>query len=316
MLLLLIFGFLFILFCNPCLYSCITWNYSLMAFLGLLGYTNIVSFSILFLLYMILPATIIKEILIFFKDKIRELFKERISKTESNISKTFQIHVREPIPEKSINIWHPHGVSGVTPVIHNGYRITSSEYQPTKGVVHYGYFMLPFIRDIIPLLNAIPSDEYSIRDTLKSESISITLGGVDEMSRGSSKDLQLVIKKRRGIFKIALEMGIPIVPVLTYGEQEIFPESDLEIMKCYNDWLYTYFRFRIPFPTLSSVLNWTSLSQTPLEPIQTYTGKPILTKKILNPTEKQIKKLREVYIQRVQNLFRETRPPGYTMEII
>lgn len=307
---------LFILLFNPCLYSCVTWNYSLMAFMGLLGYTNIIAFTVVFLVYMILPSSIVKEILLYFKDRIREIFKTRITETESNIRKTFQLNVQSPIPPKSINIWHPHGVSGVTPVIHNGYRITSPEYKPTKGVVHYGYFMLPFIKDIIPLLNAIPSDEYSIRDTLQTESISITLGGVDEMRRGSPKDLQLVVRKRRGIFKIALEMGVPIVPILTYGEQEIFPESDLGILKMYNELMYEWFRFRIPFPTLNSVINWSRLSQTALEPIVSYTGKPIRTKKIRNPTEKQIKKLRDLYIQRLQDLFDETSPPGYTMTIL
>jgi 1-acyl-sn-glycerol-3-phosphate acyltransferase len=307
---------LFILLFNPCLYSCVTWNYSLMAFMGLLGYTNIIAFTVVFLVYMILPSSIVKEILLYFKDRIREIFKTRITETESNIRKTFQLNVQSPIPPKSINIWHPHGISGVTPVIHNGYRITSPEYKPTKGVVHYGYFMLPFIKDIIPLLNAIPSDEYSIRDTLQTESISITLGGVDEMRRGSPKDLQLVVRKRRGIFKIALEMGVPIVPILTYGEQEIFPESDLGILKMYNELMYDWFRFRIPFPTLNSVINWTRLSQTALEPIVSYTGKPIRTKKISNPTERQIKKLRDLYIQRLQDLFDETSPPGYTMTIL
>jgi len=314
--LVIVLGLLFLLFFNPCLYSCVTWNYSLMAFLGILGYTNIICFVILFLVYIVLPARIVRDILVYFKDKTREIFKEKIGKTESNIRKTFQIHVREPIPEKSINIWHPHGISGVTPVIHNGYQITNSDYKPTKGVVHYGYFMLPFIRDIIPLLNAIPSDEYSIRDTLATESISITLGGVDEMRRGSPKDLQLVIRKRSGIFRIALELGVPLVPVLTYGEQEVFPESDLGILKCYNEWMYKWFRFRIPFPKLNSVVNWTRLSQTPLEPIKTYTGKPIRTKKILNPSPKQIKKLRDLYIQRLQELFDQTRPSGYTMTIL
>lgn len=307
---------LFILLFNPCLYSCVTWNYSLMAFMGLLGYTNIIAFTVVFLVYMILPSSIVKDILMYFKDRIREIFKTRITETESNIRKTFQLHVQSPIPSKSINIWHPHGVSGVTPVIHNGYRITTSHYQPTKGVVHYGYFMLPFIKDIIPLLNAIPSDEYSIRDTLQTESISITLGGVDEMRRSSPKDLQLVVRKRRGIFKIALEMGVPIVPILTYGEQEIFPESDLGILKMYNELMYEWFRFRIPFPTVNSVINWSRLSQTALEPIVSYTGKPIRTKKILNPTEQQIKKLRDLYIQRLQDLFDETSPPGYTMTIL
>jgi 1-acyl-sn-glycerol-3-phosphate acyltransferase len=311
-----ILGILFIILVNPVLYSCITWNYSLMAFMGLLGYTNIIAFTVVFLVYMLLPSRITKEILLYFNQRLREVFRDRISETESNIRKTFQIHVREPIPEKSINIWHPHGVSGVTPVIHNGYKITSPEYKPTKGVVHYGYFMLPFIKDIIPLLNAIPSDEFSIRDTLQKESISITIGGIDEMSRVSPKDLQLVVRKRSGIFKIALELGIPIVPVLTYGEQEVFPESEWGILKCYNDFLYKWFRFRFPFPKLDSLVNWTRLSQTPLEPIVTYTGKPVRTKKILNPSSSQIKKLRDLYIQRLQELFDETSPPGYTMTIL
>ena len=311
-----VLGFLFLVFFNPCLYSCVTWNYSLMAFLGLLGYTNIVSFTMLCLVYMVLPSRIVRDILLYFKDRVREIFHDRISHTETNIQKTFHLHIREPIPKKSINIWHPHGISGVTPVIHNGYRITHPDYKPTKGVVHYGYFMLPFIRDIIPLLHAIPSDEYSIRDTLVTESLSITLGGVDEMSRGSPKDLQLVIKKRRGIFKIALEMGIPLVPVLTYGEQDVFPESDVELLKWYNDVLYRYFRFRIPFPTLNSLINWTRLSQTPLEPIHTYTGKPIRTRQISRPTDLHIKKLRNLYIQRLRELFDQTRPSGYTMTIL
>lgn len=312
----LVVGLLFLLFLNPCLYSCVTWNYSLMAFLGLLGYTNIIAFTVVFLVYILLPSSIVKQILVYFKDKVREVFRERIIQTESNIRKTFQLHIGYPIPKKSINIWHPHGISGVTPVIHNGYRITNPDYIPTKGVVHYGYFMLPFIKDIIPLLNAVPSDEYSIRDTLEHESLSITLGGVDEMRRSFPKDLQLVVRKRKGIFKIALELGIPIVPVLTYGEQEVFPESDLGVLKMYNEFMYTYFRFRIPFPTLNSVLNWTRLSQTPLEPIKTYTGKPILTKQIKHPKESHIKKLRDLYIQRLQELFDETAPPGYTMTVM
>ena len=65
-----------------------------MAFLGLLGYTNIICFVLLFLVYMILPARIVKDILLYFKDRVREIFKDRISETESNIRKTFQLHIK------------------------------------------------------------------------------------------------------------------------------------------------------------------------------------------------------------------------------
>ena len=161
---------LFFALCSPYLYSCITWNYSL-AFFSLLSlYTNFVVFIVLLIVYHLIPTTRVDYLFQSITKWFRNAFSEMILKTEHNIKETFKIHILYPIPERSINIWHPHGMSGVTPVIHNGYRITNPDYIPTKGVVHYGYFMLPFIKDIIPLLNAVPSDEYSIRDTLEHES--------------------------------------------------------------------------------------------------------------------------------------------------
>jgi hypothetical protein len=53
-----------------------------------------------------------------------------------------------------------------------------------------------------------------------------------------------------------------------------------------------------------------------LPPVKTYTGKPIMTKKIENPTSAHIGALRNLYIQRVQQLFLETNNGDYTLEII
>jgi 1-acyl-sn-glycerol-3-phosphate acyltransferase len=46
--------------------------------------------------------------------------------------------------------------------------------------------------------------------------------------------IHTTIKKRKGIFKIALETGTPIVPFITYGECELFPENNLFIMVIFN----------------------------------------------------------------------------------
>jgi 2-acylglycerol O-acyltransferase 2 len=280
-------------------------------------YTNIVLYIILAIIYFLLPQQVVFDILTRINQTFRTFFSEKVEETEKNIRETFKMNVLYPIPEKSINIWHPHGISGVTPVIHNGYRVTQiKNYKPTKGVVHSIYFMVPVVKDIIRLLNAIPSDYKSISDTLKNESISITIGGTDEMGRIDGKNIQLVIKRRRGIFKIALETGTPIVPVLTYGETDIFPMSENKFIVQYNNFLYDYFRMRFPFPTLKSLNNWLKLSATPLTEIKTYTGKPIIVKHIPNPSEKQIAKLRNLYIDRIRELFKKTNDGQYTLEII
>jgi 1-acyl-sn-glycerol-3-phosphate acyltransferase len=312
-----LFAFVFLVFCSPYMYSCITWNYSLLLFGSVFMYTNFILYTILAIIYFMLPGSVIRSLLLHINKIIRNLFPERIADTEENIRQTFKMKVLYPMPQKSINIWHPHGISGVTPVIHNGYRVTDIPgYTPTKGVVYYYYFMMPIIKDIIRLLNAVPSDYRTIKETVQKESLSITIGGLDEMGRTAGTNIQLVIKKRTGIFKIALETGTPLVPVLTYGETEVFPETTNAYLLQFNEFMYSTFRMKFPFPTLTSVSNWLRLGTLPLKEIKSYTGKPIIVKKIENPTNSQITKLRKIYIRRVQELFDQTNPGGYTLEII
>ncbi len=313
----LIFALVFLVFCSPYMYSCITWNYSLLLFGSVFMYTNFVLYTILAIIYFMLPGSVVRSLLLDINKIIRNFFPEKIEETEKNIRETFKMKVLYPMPQKSINIWHPHGISGVTPVIHNGYRVTDiTGYTPTKGVVYYYYFMMPIIKDIIRLLNAIPSDYRSIKETVQKESVSVTIGGLDEMGRTAGTHMQLVIRKRSGIFKIALETGTPLVPVLTYGETEVFPETSNAYLLQFNDFMYSNFSMKFPFPTLTSVSNWLKLGTLPLKEIKTYTGKPIMVKKIENPTNLQIAKLRRIYIRRVQELFDQTNPGEYTLEII
>lgn len=315
MILVICVGILLFAICSPFLYSCITWNYSL-ACLSLLSlYTNLIVSVVLLIIYFILPTKAIDYILDLSNKLFRNAFLSSIEKTEDNIRKTFLINVLYPIPEKSINIWSPHGMSGVTAVIHNGYKLTDPSYKPTKGVVHSFFFCVPVVKDIIRHLNAIPSDYSSIKRTLEQESVSITLGGAKEMGIFKEKRLDVVVKSRKGIFKIALETGIPIVPIITYGENEIFPRSNIDFFDYINDIYYFLFKVRFPFPSLTSIQNWKNISKHPLEPIHTYTGKPILVKKIDNPSSEDIEKLKNKYIKRVKELFKETNNRGYSLNI-
>jgi 2-acylglycerol O-acyltransferase 2 len=129
--------------------------------------------------------------------------------------------------------------------------------------------------------------------------------------------MELVIKKRVGIFKIALETGTPIVPVLTYGENEVFPGTENEVLKWFNDKvLYDFARLQYPFPSLKALKNWMNLLVRPLDTIHTYTGKPIHVKKIESPSDEHIACLRRVYIREIRRLFKETNPGDFTLKIV
>ena len=192
----------------------------------------------------------------------------------------------------------------------NGGLCTHPNYRPNHAVTLPFYHYFPVVGDIFRYLGSIPSDSGSITKTLrKGESVSVMLGGVREMMDARGTHMKLYIRKRTGIFRIALETGTPLVPVLTYGENEAFPRSDTLWATTFNQTLHTYAGMAIGIPTWKALQNWFELSYKPLKPIMTHVGSPIL------PTS-DISSLRNAYIKAVEDLFKKTAPPGYTLEIV
>jgi len=265
-------------------------------------------------LYYLTPEYIIDSIIKSIIRFVKNFFYLHFNFVETNIKNTFQIRIKEKIPDKSILIWSPHGLMTVACSIHNGFQVTDSKYSPTKIAALSCLHSFPVSKDIMRVANTISSDYETIKNTLKKESISIMLGGVKEVLHTSPNKLILTIKKRYGIFKLALETGSDIVPVITYGENEIFPPNTSIIPYSINFILYSFFKVALPFPTLESIQNWMKLCIKPLDPIITYTGSPIKVKKVY-PSHKRIELLKKKYISAVKKLFEETNPGNYSLEI-
>ena len=286
------------------------------AFATYMVFTNLTLYAICICLYYLVPSPIMEDFVRKIIAFIRELFAGGVTKIERNIRKTFEIKPLYRVPQKSINVWHPHGLLAVTPGIHNAYRITSPEYKPTKFAVANIFHLFPFVRDWMKITHAISADYPAIKKTLADESVSIVLGGAKEMHLSNGKNLKLVIRERTGVFKLALQTGTPLVPILTYGESELFPTLDNSFYACFREFVYDMWKLPAPLPTITSVENWLALWDGPLPQVTSYLGKPVYVKKIENPTSAHIEKLRGIYIQRVQDLFDMTNNGEYTLEII
>ena len=280
-----------------------------------LFFLNVFLMTILLCVYHAIPHEVIDSFLQSSLSVIRYKFSFYFEQIESNIRKTFKIHVSEKIPEKSILLWHPHDLMTITSAIHNGFRITDPSYTPTKIVTLWIYNSIPVIKDFMRLSNCISSDYQIIKDTLEKESVSLMLGGVKEILHADSKTIILTIKKRKGIFKIALETGCSLVPVITYGESDLFPPMKNSFIDSTNQLLYSLLKIAIPVPTIESLHNWVKLFNEPLQTVNTYTGSIIKVEKIENPTDKDIDSLRNTYIKEIQVLFKNTNPGKYKLEI-
>jgi 2-acylglycerol O-acyltransferase 2 len=234
----------------------------------------------------------------------------RNKQVEENIQATFRMECPEAPPPSCLFIWQPHGLISVSSVMFNGGLCTHPNYRPNHAVTLPFYHYFPVVGDIIRYLGSIPSDSGSITKTLrKGESVSVMLGGVREMLDARGTHVKLYIRKRTGIFRIALETGKPLVPVLTYGENEMFPRSDAPWATTFNQYLHEYVGMAVGIPTWKAFQNWFELSYKPLKPIVTHVGSPITA-------TGDISSLRDTYIKAVEALFKKTAPPEYTLEIV
>jgi len=272
---------------------------------------NVALGCLVLLLYVLLPETTIDHLLQTSLDLIREKFGRYFDPVEENLRATFPLHGAEHLEEHptSLLLWHPHSLMSVTSVLHNCYGIQKD--LKTKTVCLNLYHTLPVIKDIARFARTIPADYSAMKQTLEAgTSVSVMPGGIREMMDTEPNTLRIVLGKRRGVFRLALETGTPLVPVLTYGENELFPQERSSWMDTLNTFLYKWFRVAVPTTSSTAFQNWMNLYLHPLDPVPTYIGKPLVVEKKTSPTEEDIANLRTQYIEKLRQLFEETHPEG------
>jgi hypothetical protein len=279
--------------------------------LTILSFTNIVISAIL--LFLSATGSIsIKPILKLVDLFISLNFKSTIQKIKSNIRESFPVKGNLDIQKPAIYSFHPHGIFSLTHAFHSATEITHWPYKNIRTTTHSIITEFPFLKDF---MNAkIVSSQYeSMKGALEEgKSLSISLGGTSEQGFIQKNKITAIVKKRRGIFRLSLETGVPIVPVLSYGENEIF--SDIYISG-FLGYLSNLMGINsvVPIPSLSSLLNWCSIYKEPLkEKIYTYIGDPVEVGEARQPSEKEIVELREKYIVALHALYKKTRPENFS----
>ena len=222
---------------------------------------------------------------------------------KKNIEASFL--VRGSLEKKGpiLYICHPHGLYGFSWYIHFSACLTKWPVQRPKLAVHSSFFRVPFIREVMYLNNCIQATEKEILETLqKGESVALVLGGIEELYKTSGGGIQLIVKKRNGFLRIAEKAKVPLVPLITVGENELFPFLKTQWLDDIQSSLYSWFHMAMPVPTWKSIKEWISIVDKPLaKPLRTY---------ILDPVLKPIKK---DYIQRILDF---SKSEGVHIEII
>jgi len=87
---------------------------------------------------------------------------------------------------------------------------------------------IPFFAQLMKGLGAITTDRSSIENSLNSgKSVVIVPGGAEESLLSRPGKLAIIIQNRKGFIKVAVDKGVPLVPVLSVGENLIYKQKQL-----------------------------------------------------------------------------------------
>ena len=241
---------------------------------------------------------------------ISTVFETHVKKIKENVRESFVVGGNMYIKGPAIYSFHPHGVVAATAGMHLTTNTTTWPYKNIKMTVHKYMAEFPFLKD--GFNKYIVSSRYNLmKNTLEEgKSLGVSLGGTAEVSHLYKNKIVAVVKSRKGIFRMAIESGVQIVPVIIYGENDIFQQMYSYGILEYIAKLLGIKNF--PFPSFQSIIKWFSIYYKPLdEKVLTYIGDPIEVGKARVATEKEINDLREKYILGLHDLYNKTKPANY-----
>ncbi|KAM5228712.1 2-acylglycerol O-acyltransferase 1-like [Ctenodactylus gundi] len=222
--------------------------------------------------------------------------------------------------------FHPHGILG-TGFFGNFCTYFSDFKELFPGFTAYVHvlpywFRCPLFREYLMSLGPVSVSKESVSYVLSKEgggNISvIVLGGAKESLDAHPGKFTLFICQRKGFVKMALTHGAYLVPVFSFGENEIYkqisnPEGSL--IQAVQDKLQKAMGFALPLFYGRGIFQC-SFGLIPFrKPIHTIVGRPIPVRRTPNPTPAQVEELHQTYLEELRKLFEEHKGTGVNFDV-
>ena len=138
--------------------------------------------------------------------------------------------------------------------------------------------------------------------------ITIVVGGARESLDAQPRSLRLVLKRRKGFIKLAIRTGADLVPVLAFGENELYdqvsPSSHPAIHKM-QLLLKRCLGFTIPLFHARGVFNYDVGLLPYRRPLNIVVGRPIKVIRQLRPEESYVDDIHTAYVAELERIWEE-----------
>ncbi|XP_020665348.3 2-acylglycerol O-acyltransferase 2 [Pogona vitticeps] len=174
------------------------------------------------------------------------------------------------------------------------------------------FFRAPFFRDYIMSGGLVTSDKesayYILRKPGGGNILTIAVGGAQEALDARPGAYKLLLANRKGFVRLALQHGIRLVPVFSFGENELFDQVENpkgSWLRCIQDFLQKYMGISLPLFHARGIFQYSFGLLPYRRPICTVVGKPIHVEKKPNASEEEVDKLHQVYMEELSKLFED-----------
>ncbi|CAD7673022.1 2-acylglycerol O-acyltransferase 2 [Vulpes vulpes] len=183
------------------------------------------------------------------------------------------------------------------------------------------WFRVPFFRDYIMSGGLVTSDKESAAHILSRKEggnlLAIIVGGAQEALNARPGDSTLLLRNRKGFIRLALMHGAALVPIFSFGENELFDQvenSPGSWLRRIQNRLQKIMGISLPLFHGRGVFQY-SFGLIPYrQPITTVVGKPIEVQKTLCPSKEEVDKLHQRYVKELCDLF-ETHKLKYNVPV-
>ena len=141
-----------------------------------------------------------------------------------------------------------------------------------------------------------------------SRAITIVVGGARESLDAKPNSLKLVLKRRKGFVKMAIRNGADLVPVLGFGENDLYEQFDATSHPRIHKAQLLFKRamgFTVPLFHARGVFNYDVGLLPYRRPINVVVGRPIAVEKQAKPEEKYVDEVHKLYMDELLRLWDE-----------
>lgn len=209
--------------------------------------------------------------------------------------------------------WHPHGAFTIASLYFVSHWWASDYPGGTRGdryvCVAPLLLRIPFLAEYLLLCHARSQDSKTFDGLLASgATVAVQPGGLIEQVATDDQQEQVFFPARLGFIRLAMKHGVPLLPVYSFGENQIYPTASWT--RRLNHWIYRKFK-----TGNLVVLGQLGIPCSPVLPnplvLPTYGsglhlrfGEPVDTGSAeANPSDEQVQEVFKKYMNALQKIF-------------